>query len=136
MLVPVEVELLEDASYPNRIGVGVIGSPGVVHENHLVAHRLAHRVAGLDVPFDMGRSRRSGLPGGRIPVVVGVDLVRGVAEVLALDRIGGVLLRRAQIIERAGVRLDLVPSTAEQMVDREARRPDQPDPKGRGRSHS
>src|ERR1019366_7142574 len=74
--------------------------------------------------------RRCGLPGGRIPVVVGVDLIRGVAEVLALDRMGAVLLRRAQIVERAGVCLDLVPSTAEQMMDGKAGDPTSQIPKG------
>ena len=116
VLVPVEAQPLQLAADPQRVLVGVVSTPRVEHQHHLVAHRSPNLAAHPDIPVHIGRPRQGGLTCRGIPVVVRVNLVGAVALTLALDGVGGVLVGRSEIVETAGVGLDPVPGTAQQFV--------------------
>ena len=83
---PVEVQLFQDASYPNRLGVRV-GLGSILHQIHFGAHGLAHCPKHLDV---------------LLPTVKRMQLVSRIASLFGghclVDRfLHCLVVRRAQI---------------------------------------
>ena len=104
VLVPVEAHLLGGLADPQRLLVAV--APGrIEHHRIVVADRLAHRFAHLDVfPPALRRVDLVGVPAGRLVVLglLGIGLARAVDF-------------------RAGIGPDLVAAGADQAVDRQVR---------------
>ena len=104
VLVPVEPHLLDRAADPQRLLIAV--APGrIEHHGIVVADRLAHRLAHLDVLA----------PGLRRMDLVGVP-----PRPLVMPGLFGIGLARAVDL-RAGIGPDLVAAGADQLMDRQPR---------------
>ena len=100
VFIPVEVEILNCPPDAQRLGV-IVGPGGIEHQPKVAAHSFAHSPADLDIQFRNGRR---------------VDLVRGPAGFLVLERFLAIGLRRIQD-RGTGIGRDAVAARTHQAVN-------------------